>query len=59
MSVFSSRPLATSQILMVLSALPAASNAPSGEKATDVTQSANPLRVRSTRPLAKSQSLTV
>ena len=59
MSVRSSRPLATSQSLMVLSALPEASTVPSGEKVTELTKLVCPLRVRISRPLATSQSLMV
>ena len=55
----SRRPLAASQSLIVLSPLPDAMRAPSGENATDITASEWPSKVRSRRPLAASQSLIV
>ena len=59
LNVRSWSPLAVSQSLTVLSQLPDAMWAPSGENATDSTSSECPSKVRSNRPLATSQSLMV
>src|SRR5208337_3317521 len=58
MSEASSPPLATSQSLILSSALPDASLRPSGLNATELTELVCPARVRNSCPLATSQSLT-